>query len=99
MTNETSSTSSPQSAQTQTKICNTCETEQPVTNFYKRKQGSKDGYQYQCKDCQRNRQTSGDTDPLTPEQKAYVYPKVIMRMYESGIMSKETAMEALERVS
>ena len=39
------------------KVCNKCNTERPVANFYKQKR-NRDGLMHQCKTCMRNQQNA-----------------------------------------
>lgn len=107
--NVSASTLSRQSLQTQSKSCNTCKVDKPLDFFY-RKTEAPDGRQGKCKDCHKARQRDwkNSTAPsrqkveadveLSAEQKQHIYSNVILRMYESGLMSHKTALESLERV-
>lgn len=76
-----------------------------MSYFNKRKE-SPDGYAPRCRSCTKMQRRSWrqETDYDGPEidlsagQKRDLYSEAILRMYKSGIMSKESSLEALKRV-
>lgn len=80
------------------KTCKSCKQSKEYTEFYK-KAAAADGYQYNCKECQRTRQRIGEgANRMTRKQKKKVYMAAIIRMRQQGLTSAFTTDQMLARV-
>lgn len=88
-----------------TKVCVTCELIKPLEDFHRRRDRP-DGRQSTCKACHKTRQRTwkrpkeehmGEIQ-LTDNQKRELYSGAVLRMYEMGLISKDTTVESLERI-